>query len=73
MSGGKAVITKEEIEGHENSLHKAMRIWAARRGAPCMYQTWQSLYYALIREHEFVDEETVSGEGKQGVSSRIKD
>lgn len=73
MSGGKAVITKADIEGHENSLHKAMRIWTARRGAPCMYQTWQSVYYALIREHEFVDEEAVPSEGKQGVSARIKD
>ena len=55
-SSDKVVVNAEHIAEHGGSLKRAMELWSSRNG-PVNYNTWQSLYFALLRDHGLTDEE----------------
>ena len=54
-AGQKAVIEESDLQGNDGTLEMALVAWTNRYG-PVIYNKWQSAYFQLIREWEFVDE-----------------
>ena len=70
-SSDKVVVNVEHIAEHGGSLKRAMELWSSRNG-PVNYNTWQSLYFALLRDHGLTDEEAASGESQSDMQKRIR-
>ena len=70
-SSDKVVVNAEHIAEHGGSLKRAMELWSRRNG-PVNDNTWQSLYFALLRDHGLIDEDVVAGEGQSDMQKRIR-
>ena len=70
-SSDKVVVNAEHIAEHGGSLKRAMELWSSRNG-PVNYNTWQSLYFALLRDHGLIDEDVVAGESQSDMQKRIR-
>ena len=58
---GRIVINPEDLRDGNGTLRRALELWNSRRG-PVQYNSWQSVYFSLIREHGYADESAIQGE-----------
>ena len=54
-STGKIQINLEHLRDGDGALGRDMELWSCRNG-PAPYNKWQSVYFALLREHGYEDE-----------------
>ena len=70
-SSGRVVVNPEDLRGGDGTIRRALELWSCRNG-PIRYNEWQSLFFGLIREHGFEDDEAPSGESKAARGLRIR-
>ena len=59
---GRATIQQSDIIGVvDGTVRSALKCWSRRVG-PVPYNDWQSVFFALIREHSLTVEGSVVGE-----------
>ena len=68
---GRVNINPEDLRGGNGTMRRALELWSCRHG-PVQYNQWQSVYFALIREHGYVDEEAAVGELPSTRQGRIR-
>ena len=68
---GKVTINPEHLQGGNGTLHRALELWSCRNG-PVQYNTWQSVFFGLIRDHGYKDEGAVDGETSSQRQKRIR-
>ena len=61
MSVEKVTINPEDLRDSDGTLFSTLQFWSCWNG-PVIYNPWQSMYFALLREYGMVDEECPAGE-----------
>ena len=70
---GKVEVTSAMLEGSEGqSLRVAISMWSARMGGPVTYNQWQSAYFAILRDFQYVDDEATAGESSAARQKRMR-
>ena len=70
---GRVTIQEEDITGAaDQSVRAVLENWSRRVG-PVIYNDWQSAFFALIREHGMIDEDSVTGESAAERQARIRE
>jgi len=70
-SNEKTVVNPDHIQDHDGTVRGALQLWSCRNG-PVQYNPWQSVYFALIRDHKMKDEEALLGETYADRASRVR-
>ena len=72
MSRKDAMVIDEEHlrDNHEGTVEMGMQLWASRN-RPCGYNTWQSLYFQLLRRG-LADPLKVAGESTSQLQQRLR-
>ena len=65
------VVNPDHLYGADNTVKMALQFWSSRND-PVTYNTWQSLYFQLLRAG-YEDDEEEQGETPQDRQGRIKD
>ena len=68
---GRAHINPEDLRDGNGTLRRALELWICRHG-PIQYNQWQSLYFSLIREHNYKDEDAFPLESASARQQRIR-
>ena len=68
---GRVIINPEDLRDGDGTLRRALELWSCRNG-PVQYNKWQSVYFALIRDYGYADEETSMGEDPVLLQTRIR-
>ncbi len=55
-SSGRVNINPEDLRDGDGTLRRGLELWSCRNG-PVRNNQWQSVFFALIREHGLTDEE----------------
>ena len=74
MAGsGSLTIDPAHLEGGDGTVSTALRLWSIRN-PPCTYNTWQSLYFQLVRQglQDEVSSEELARETPAERQQRIK-
>ena len=66
-------IQDEDIAGAADRTVRAVLECWSRRVGPVPYNDWQSVFFALIREHGLTDEGFIAGESAAERQRRIRD
>ncbi len=59
--GGRVEIDPDDLQNGDGTLRLAMKLWCAKHG-PVQYNAWQLVFFALMRDHGYVDLEAPEGE-----------
>ena len=70
-SNEKTVVNPDHIQDHDGTVRGALQLWSCRNG-PVQYNPWQSVYFALIRDHKIKDEGALLGETYADRASRVR-
>ena len=57
------IVDPDDLRDGNGTLRRALELWSCRNG-PVQYNTWQSVFFAMIREHGIIDTEAVPDESK---------
>ena len=55
------VVNPDDLRDGDGTLRRALELWSCRNGA-VQYNQWQSVFFAMQREHKIVDTEAYPGE-----------
>ena len=66
----KVTIDPEHLIGGDGTVSAALALWSSRNG-PVKYNTWQSLFFKLIKDG-YRDETKVEGESSASRQGRIR-
>ena len=70
-SSGRVNVNPEDLRGGDGTMRRALELWSCRHG-PVRYNQWQSVFFALIREHGVKDEGAVKKEPPSDKQARIR-
>ena len=70
-SSERVVINPDHLLSGDGSLRTALWLWSSRN-EPILLNKWQSLYFGLIRDHGYSDEEAAAGESAADRQVRMK-
>ena len=70
-SGRAMIVNPDHISGSDGTLQMALRLWSVRN-EPVQYNRWQSVFFALIRDHGCRDEGAPPGETPSQRQTRIR-
>ena len=70
-SSESVVVNPDHLIGGHGTVRQALMLWSSRNG-PVRYNTWQSLYFALLRDFAMTDEESPEGETSSDRQRRLR-
>ena len=71
VSAAVAVINPDDLRNMDGTLRTALTLWSCRNG-PVPYNTWQSIFFALLRRADIDDDEAPDGESASMRQARIQ-
>ena len=71
-SSERAQVDPEDIRDANGTVRTELEMWSRANG-PVTYNKWQSVYFALLREHGLQDDEVQENESMGDKQKRIRD